>query len=155
MVDARQNSLQDKIKRDCFHVRKNFRNEDNISVTLEWSCKEVYFQHQLTCPSHRPVSDKTFGLTFLHFRNDFPLLYWGEAVFLKKANAQRWKSLTFKSREIFIIFSPNSAEIDEQSFLSKFLSNLSLTSYWHFLFLHSHCLFMWLQASLFQLQGAH
>lgn len=38
------------------------KNEDNISVMLEWSCKEVCFQKQLTCFSR--MTDKASSLTF-------------------------------------------------------------------------------------------
>lgn len=101
MVDARQNSLQDKIKRDCFHVRKNFRNEDNISVTLEWSCKEVYFQHQLTCPSHKTCEWQDLWTYFSTFQEWLPFALLGGGCIFEESKRPKMEESNFQIQRDF------------------------------------------------------
>lgn len=120
-------AFPDNIECVCFHACKVQKNEEKISVTLERSCKEVRSEHQFM-----PFTSDlwvTRPLVWLFYVSGMtlenpPLLFLFLSIWRKKkkANTNNRRSLPFKSREIFIIVSPSSGVIDEQSFLSNFFT---------------------------------
>lgn len=99
---------------------KKKKRGDKISVTLEWALLSA--TDDVSC-TFMPVSDEASAPTLLHLRNDFrksPRRPVEDDVYVKKANTGGEDESTFSNQEIFIISSPNSAVIDEQSCLSNF-----------------------------------